>query len=483
MSTKILLVYPNIKILLPYSFPTDLGALSSYLKREGYETKIHIVNNLRGIGKLKQVLLDFNPDIVGFTAIYSQIQHVFEMAGIVKAWKNVPIIVGGKHATLVPDKVIWHQNVDAICVGEGELTFHEFIQAVESGSNFKGIGNLWYKQGDEVIKNPPRPYIQDLDSLPFWDFEAVDYQDIITRQMNTTLALAGRGICAWKCTFCGVPNQAKCGIGRFTRYRSVEHLLGEIEWLTKKYNFKYIYFRDDTFTLNRKWTMGFATEYPKHFKYPFEFLTRADCLDKELMDALKEAGCECIWLGADCGNDWLREEVLRKDIDNEVLIETALYLHKIGIKPLITNMIGLPYETPKMLMDTIELNRKIYGEFPSVSRFWGLCPAVFVFGPFPGSDLYEVCEKEGWIRNLPRDYNTYAESYIEMPQFSRKEIYKWWCKFRYLVYKDSHPGWAFWCFIKDHFRHYISPRFYPFEGLVRRFEYILSDRQGRKFWL
>ncbi len=470
---KVLLVFPNIHILTPEVFPMELGLLSACVKQHGYQTRIHIVNSLAKLKAFPKVLEDYSPDVVGFCGISSQAQYVTEMAGIVKAGrKDVPIIVGGKNASLVPEAVVETGLFDAVVAGEGEHALVEFLQAVNDGSDFKGIRNLWYRDSSgEVVKNPTRPFI-DLDSLPYSDYGALDYQAILDRNYKTVTFMTARG-CPWNCTFCSVPMLGNTGSGEFCRMRSHDHVFGEFEYLQQRYNFNYIYFRDDTFTWDREWALKFCEGWASKFPYHFEILTRADCLDTELMDALKSAGCDCIWIGADSGNDYIREKVLNKNVDNEALEEVCDYMQQIGIRPCLTNMIGLPYETPEQVMDTVRLNARIYGKSNlNISAGNGPLPKVFVFSPFPGTPLWHVCEKEGWLGEIPRGFKTYQEAYLDMPQFPREEVYSWRRKFRYLVYKDTHPYFArFMRLIDSRFGRFVAEKIniahYPFNWLMK----------------
>ncbi|MCC6159273.1 MAG: B12-binding domain-containing radical SAM protein [Deltaproteobacteria bacterium] len=446
---RILLVFPNLDTLMPNVFPTDLGALSAYLKQFGYETRIHIVNTHRLLREFQDELRAFEPDVVGITGIGSQALYMKELATASKAWRrDVPVICGGKNASIAPDTLINYKDIDVVCVGEGEYAFRDYLQALNDGADPTGIKNLWFRTDGEPIKNPCRSFVKDLDSLPFWDYDAVDYQAMIDFNYRWVMLLAGRG-CPGICTFCGVPPQAHLGEGEFCRLRSVEHVLGEIEMLERKYKFDHIYFRDDTFTWNRQWAMEWAEKYAAKFAYPYEILTRADCLDHELMDALKASNCAVIWLGADSGNDYIRNEILKKGCSNERLIEVCDYLHEIGIRPHLTNMVGLPHETPEMHRETIELNRRVYSRRATVSPGTGPSPMIFVFSPFPGSSLWEMSAKEGWLRGHWRGFRTYRESVIDMPQFPAKDVRRAQRKFRYEVYRTSHPVWAWFLRIAD----------------------------------
>lgn len=435
---KIFFIFPNIRTLIPSVYSFAIGALSATLKRHNHQVSVFSVNCLKDIDKIPTILRVYNPDIVGFTGISSQFPYIARMATLVKQWKNIPVICGGTHATLFPDDFIRLDSVDGVLLGEGDEAFLEYIEAIENSKEYINIKNFWFKKNNKIIKNECREFIQDLDSLPYVDREVFDHQRLIDFNNYALLMLAGRG-CSYSCTFCSLPYLGKKGKGEFARMRGVEHVLGEVRLLSQKYKFKHIYFRDDTFTWNNEWTKEFCEEYPRVFKYPFDILTRADCLDKETMDSLKQAGCHCVWIGIDSGNRYIANDVLKKDIPNEKTLETCAYLQSLGIKVLTTNMVGLPFETVERFKDTIELNKKIYSSRAVVSLASGTGPKIFVFSPFPGTDLYDLCEKEGWVSPMKYGFRVYQESIINMPYFPQEKVISFKRKFRYLVYKDNHP--------------------------------------------
>ncbi|MFP4474423.1 MAG: B12-binding domain-containing radical SAM protein [Desulfatibacillaceae bacterium] len=480
---KILFLFPNIHILTPKIFPMECGLLSTIAKQHGHETRIFVADSLPRLKKVPRVLREFQPDVVGVTAIGSQAQYALEMAKMAKQWRDVPVIMGGKHASLAPEDLVHRPELDAVVVGEGEHALVEYLEALRSGSGLAGIRNLWYRDGGEVRKNPPRPFI-DLDTLPLPDYEALDYQAILNRNYKTVVGMVTRG-CPAKCTFCGVPWLARTGTGQFCRVRSIPHIVDEFRYLDENYDFNYVYFRDDTFTMDRDWTLEFCEAWPKHFSQGFEILTRADTLDEELLDALKNAGCQCIWIGADSGNDTIREKILHKNVSNRQLVEVCDYMQKIGIRPCLTNMIGLPYETPERFEDTIELNRRVYGKKDlNISAGNGPLPKLFTFSPFPGTPLWSLCEKEGWLNHIPRGFKTYEESYIDMPQFPKKEVYRAKRRFRYLVYKDSHPWYARFLWLVDSpFGRFLAEKVnvahYPFNWLMKSLSRVTDRERGK----
>lgn len=473
MRPHTLLVFPNVRALMPYVFPIDLGQLSAWLSGHGFHSTLHLVDDMRSLRRFDRVLREKRPDVVGFTGVYSQAPYISRMAAAVKAWRpDVPVLVGGKHATLVPEEFAHDPNIDVICVGEGEHALLEYLQALAAGERPAGIPNLWLRQEDGSFEqNACRAFIADLDTLPLPDYEAVDYQKILDSMFGTAYMVAGRGGCPCECRFCGVPAQADKGIGEYVRLKSVDYLLDEIAWLKSRYSFDHIYFRDDTFTWNREWALEFAEKFPHRFDLTYEFLTRADYLDDELIEAFTGAGCECIWFGADSGNDHIREDVLGKTVPNDRLIHVCDQLHRAGIRPLLTNMVGLPHERPSDFEDTVDLNRRIYRSGPSVSRTFGASPAVFTFNPFPGTPLFDECKQRGWLRTMRTGHWAYTDSYVEMPQFSQREVARRMRTFRYRVHRDSAPVWAWWCRIKDSTVRRVMPDLGPLEFVVRNVEH------------
>ena len=157
------------------------------------------------------------------------------------------------------------------------------------------------------------------------------------------------------------------------------------------------------------------------------------------MDELAAAGCGHIFLGLDSGNDFIRNEVLNKEQSNEDLFRVTDYMKSIGIRPMISNIVGLPHETPEMFEDTLAINRRIHQDMVVFSPTCGACPKIWVFTPWPGSDLYGLCDAQGWIQAAPGTRKVYRESVLEMPGFSRREIESRFRTFRYQVYKESFP--------------------------------------------
>ena len=164
-------------------------------------------------------LLALRPSIVGFSACSFDFSEQLEMASLIKrADSNILTVFGGVHPTILPESAICYEQVDIICVGEGEYPILDLCTALEANQDVTSIPNLWVKQNGKVYRNPPRGWIQNLDDLPI-DREGLSYLGVYT----------GRG-CTGECAFCNTPTIKRTGTGgKFFRKRSVDNVLDEIE--------------------------------------------------------------------------------------------------------------------------------------------------------------------------------------------------------------------------------------------------------------
>jgi len=170
--------------------------------------------------------------------------------------------------------------------------------------------------------------------------------------------------------------------------------------------------------MSRDWALEFCEKYPGKFKLEFACNLRADMVDEKLLESLRSANCTQINMGVEVGNEWLRTEVLRRKMSNSQIIKAFDNAHKFGIKTLAYNMIGLPYETPEMIWETINLNKRIA---PSHV-------AIFFFYPYPGTELHEVCKREGFLSEK-RSSSYVSESVLELPTVTTRQLQKLYTEF------------------------------------------------------
>jgi len=450
---RILFLATNVRTHHPCEmYPIGVGALSAYFKQKGHEVRCFTATRVSQFRGLERVLQEFQPQFVGYSVISCQSPNIPIFAAMVKRWNpDVPFVCGGAYPSMASEQVLAIRDVDAVCIGDGEFSLEELLDGLERGEWNTSIDGFWFKAPDgSIIRNELRPFIQDLDSLPYVDRECVDFQHILDDNTGVLWMLASRG-CQWDCTFCGISRLKKRGKGRYTRNRSVDHVLGELREIMGRFRFKVIIFRDDTFTWNRGWTLEFMEKYAREFTYPLAIFSRSDCLDEEVVAAMKRANCQSVWMGFESGNDYLRNTLIRKQIDKEQFIETCDLLNRYDVRPIVLNIVGLPYETPEMFQETIEVNRRIHANHPFFSLGSGTGPKVFAFEPFPGTQLYDLCEQNGWVRmeRLKPGFRAHMDTHVDIPTFPKEQVRKQFRRFRYNVYKGNQNLYALFYLLYD----------------------------------
>jgi len=385
---KILFFYENYN-----NEPLGIMYLSSVLKEAGHKTDFFIIgDNIELIKKIKQ----FKPDIIAISTTTGLHKRYMEISRMIKSSFDTFIIFGGPHPTYFPE-IITEDCVDAVCIGEGEYAFLELVNNLEAGKDITKIKGIWVKLNKKIYKNPIRPLIQDLDSLPYPDRELVEKH---FGKMETRHFIAIRG-CPYSCTYCYnhtlkkmYPNQP------FIRARSASNMIEEIKEVLNKYHFKRVMFVDDTFILNRKWLKEFSKKYKKEIGLPFHCNIRTDIFDEEVAKLLKDAGCFEIDMAIESGNEYIRNKILKRNISNEQIIKAGQIIKKMGMKLRTENMVGIPGETLQNVIETLRLNTK-------VNPYYAWCS---IFQPYPKTELGEYAKnylkKSINLEEINQNYHT-----------------------------------------------------------------------------
>lgn len=332
----------------------SIEILSSYLKSRGhqtslvfdpclFQTEIFFQNQLAKFftSNLVDKIVAEKPDFIGFSLFTLNYQRALSLASqIKKHLPNTPVIFGGIHPTSVPQEVINQPQVDIVCRGEGEYALAELLDNPSSTS----IKNLWFKNGGQIIKNPLRPLISDLDSLPLPDkklfFDV--YPGFLTDYYTTT----SRG-CPFGCTFCAnnVLNKIQQGLGPPLRRRSPQNVIKELVWAKKNFPIKRITFVDDIFVQNPKWLQIFAADYQKYIRLPYVALTHPSFITPKTAKLLKQSGCYFLLLGLQSASEKIRSQVLKRFETNHQIKQAAKYCHQNHLNFSIDHILNIPGET------------------------------------------------------------------------------------------------------------------------------------------
>jgi len=391
---NVLLVYPNINGFHEDNYHFGVASLVSVCREAGHNVKATIVGSIDDYEVLVEEVKEFEPSVVGFSSVSSQFNFVKAMAARVKAQApDVLTLCGGVHPTLAPDALLESDDLDGFFMGESEHALVEFLDKVENGLPYRDTDNFAYVRDGEVVKNPLRPLVQNLDELPFPDKEIYPYEETVLNRRYAPFFFT-RG-CPYICTYCSNQAIAKT-YGRprnLPRFRSPESCIREIETTLEKYHdlANHVVIGDDIFGLNTEWRREFCEKYTarvlNRFGKKFMILMRVEMINEKLVSMLKAAGCFKVFFGVESGNEEMRKRILRRDMSNQTIIDAFDLCHRYGLETLAVNIIGFPGETEEMIKDTISLNRRLN---PTIS-------GVNIYYPYSGTELGNQCFDDGLV--------------------------------------------------------------------------------------
>jgi len=325
-----------------------------------------------------------------------------------KHFANITIILVGSH-TSVYDQEILKENpeVDIIVRGEYDYT----IRDIALSKDLKEIKGITYRQDSAVLKNPDREMINDLDELPFPARDLLPtekYSSPIFSKSPSSYLISSRG-CPFRCIFCSWPQTM---YGRKLRLRNPQKVVDEIEEM-KKQGIKELYFDDDTFGVNKEHIIEICDEMIRRkINLPFICMMRVDCVDKERLVKLKEAGCHIIKYGVESFNQDILKRC-KKGITSEQIREAFNLTKKVGIKSYATVMFGLPGETSETIDYSIKEIIKLNPDYVQFS----------IAMAYPGTEFFEQAKQEKWLNTTDwKDFDPVKNSVVSYPDCSKKEI-------------------------------------------------------------
>ena len=340
----------------------------------------------------------FCPDLIAFSIITNLYIPIKNLAKKFKqVLPDVPIICGGIHPTSLPEETIKQDCFDMLCLGEGEGAMEDLLQRMREKRSYNDVKNLWVKDASgHIHKNDKRPLIRPLESLPAPDKTLFAKYGALTSRI---MIMTTRG-CPFACTFCVNSFRNATYAGEvYLRQRSVKHVIDDLKKLVKTYKPEYIKFEDDVFAFNQKWLNEFKVAYRKHINIPFRCTITPSTAKDEILQSLKEAGCELVCMGVQSGNEKIRTKLLHRRHTDEIIIAAAQKIKKHGIKLQADFIFGFPEETPEDMWSSYELNEKLDAYNTS----------SYVFYPYPKTALADYSLKHGFLTK--EDYDKIKEGY------------------------------------------------------------------------
>jgi len=371
--------------------PLGMAYIAAYLESKNIKVDIIDCDALGlNIAATAEILKKENPKYVGLMAMTATMDIAEEMIQeIRRILPKTVIMLGGVHGTALPQRTLEDvPELDIVVMGEGEHTTYELITTMDAGEKLEDllkVKGICFRYDGKIYENQRRPYIADLDSLPFPTrhllpndvYEGPGWFRWIhgfTKPFNSIFTSRG---CPYNCTFCA----AHIMCGRKIRYRSVNKVMEEIDYLKDTYNIKILTFQDDTFTLNRERTIAICRELIKRdYNLHLTCSTRVDQIDEELLRYMKKAGFTWIFYGVESGN----QEILHQCNKNTTLEQIRHAFHltkKAGIGTHAGMILGHIGETKETAMDTIRFLLELMPDYAALATMI----------PFPGSKAWEYC--------------------------------------------------------------------------------------------
>jgi radical SAM superfamily enzyme YgiQ (UPF0313 family) len=346
-------------------------------------------------------------DLVGITATTPQINPALAIAAQVKQeWPQSTVVLGGVHPTVLPEEVLSHPDVDLVVRGEGEET----IKEIASGQPAHTITGVSFRDNGEIVHNPDRALIPDIDTLPMPAYHLLPMSRYFPaagayKRLPATSVLATRG-CPGRCTFCYRI------FGPRLRVRSGRLVAEEVKHLQERYGIKEICFYDDTFTSIKKEVYAFCKAVQDlKIDLTWSCFSRVDTVDEDLLRAMKESGCHQIMYGIEAASPEILKNI-QKRIDLDKAVEAVRAAKKARIDVRAAFMIGNPGETKDTMEETLRFAIKLDPELIILN----------VTTPFPGTEMFDWADREGYLTT--KDWNHYdlCHSVMKLPTLTQEEL-------------------------------------------------------------
>lgn len=393
--------------------PLGLLYIGTILKNHNINVIIEDIVFEKDENILYDKLKIIQPDIIGISFLTTAFLKAKRIVLSIKnTYKNKTIFVGGGiHCTAEPEETLNELGLDFIIRGEGEVSFLEFCKNILNiNKNYESISGLVFKINSQVIINPIKYFIENLDDIPIPDWTLVNMKRYLIPPgyikgifLEKTLPILTSRGCPAKCIFCS----SHTSFGYKIRRRSIENVVEEIKIAKKNYELDGLFFLDDTFTFDLEWVINFCNRLVEEkINLPWSCQTRVNVVTKDLIKTMKKAGCIQLDYGIESGSDVILNK-LKKGITVEQIKNAFKITKDLGLRTYGSVLLGNPGES----WDDIELTKKLVKEIkPSLTLFNFLTP-------FPGSELYNTVIKKGLLKDKKILYE-YDTRRADMPIFS-----------------------------------------------------------------
>jgi len=376
-----------------YVFPLSIAYVSSSMKKVGFNVITLNLNHREGdvFEIIKSTIEENNVHVVatgGLSPQFHLVKNVIESAKRVNS--NIVTVVGGGIISADPETAMEAlEFVDFGVIGEGEVTMCELCHSLENGGDFSEVGGLIFKKDSNYIKTNRRKDIEDIDTIPWPDYEGFDIEKYLEVpsayfagvNKNRMICMLASRSCPYRCTFCFHTN------GHKYRQRSLDDFFAELDYLVSRYNIEYINIADELFSQQ----LGRAKEFCdriKQYNIPWYADFRIDRIKPELLQILKDSGLDVMFFGLESADNRILKS-MRKGITIEQIEHTLKMVYESGIAFYGCFIFGDIEETVETAHNTL----KWWQEHSKYNIH------LTLIKPFPGSYIYHYACEKGIIKD------------------------------------------------------------------------------------
>ena len=421
--------YPPSVHSHPPFIPLGLAYLGAVAEQAGHEVTIIDCQAEKLTYEAFRARIARTPsEVIGVTATTLLYKSAMKLITIAKQTQPQAVtVLGGSHGTFWDENALnEYPSLDIVVRREGEQTFIELLERLQTQSGLSSLLGITYRNKDKITRNADRPFIEDLDSLPFPAHHLLPLENLKHNGKILFPLISSRG-CVYWCDFCSTVRM----FGRGYRMRSAKKVVDEMQFVHDKYGVDQVTFYDDAFTVDRDRVVKICDElHARKLHMIWDCGTRVDMVDRELMKIMRDAGCIAVWLGVESGSEAILEAMNKSIKLNQTRLayKTA---HDVGLMTIANVVLGFPGETEQTARETIRFVKELD---PDDVGF-------YVATPYPGTPMYEQVVKNGWLRVTDFDKYDTATPTFETPQLSMERIRQ----IRYKAYQQFYlrPSYVF----------------------------------------
>ncbi|MBU0708913.1 B12-binding domain-containing radical SAM protein [Patescibacteria group bacterium] len=396
-----------------------IASIAAYLRDN--QVEVSIVDPVTQAKKdIESILCKLNPVLTGLHAYTSEIHDAAATAQWIKSViPATKVIIGGPHASAIPRETLQEfSSFDIAVIGEGEQTMLEVSKNINRLAEIPGIS---YRSKSNIQLNSPRKLIENIDKLPYPDWQLFDLQkykgsDLIggfgKKTGSMELPVEGARGCPFSCIFCFRT------MGRTVRFKSPQRIVDEVQRNVEVFGANKIHFIEGTFAINKMIASEMCQELIRrnlHKKITWSSGGRVDVLDEKLLILMKQSGCDYLGIGVESGDQKILD-IIGKKITIEQIKRAFDLCRKVGITTEAEFILGHPFETEATIKKTISLARSLPAKYATF--------AILV--PFPGTEIVEMARNNvGGLKVLTKDWHVYGKQIgqsLELEQLPHEKL-------------------------------------------------------------